>query len=340
MITTQTVNKTLRTRALGLAVIGLIAALTFTATDADAKRLGGGKSVGKQAPASTLQREAAPSAPAGAANAAPAMPATPAAKPAAPAAAPAAAAATGAAAKSGASRWLGPIAGIAAGLGLAALASHFGFGDALASFMLIALVAVAAGLALRWFLARRASGAQPAYAGAYRDTGLGQEASVPSWQPPIARMPTGSTASVGSAPLAAPAAAASASAVPLPAGFDADGFVRNARVYFVRLQAAYDSADLADLREFTTPELAAEFERDLAARGDQPNRTEVQHLDAALLGVELGESEAMATVRFSGLLREGVNAGAQPFDEVWNFTRPVNGQGGWVLAGIQQLEGA
>jgi predicted lipid-binding transport protein (Tim44 family) len=44
----------------------------------------------------------------------------------------------------------------------------------------------------------------------------------------------------------------------------------------------------------------------------------------------------MASVRFYGVIREGVGANAQPFDEIWNLTKPSVGAGGWVLAGIQQ----
>ncbi|RPH44918.1 MAG: Tim44 domain-containing protein [Burkholderiales bacterium] len=328
-------------RTFWIALIALFAATTIGLADAEAKRMASGKSVGKQAPSGVMQRDASPSSPSGAApagaSAAPAAPAAAAAPSAAAAARPAAAPAAAAAA-SGGKRWLAPLAGLAAGLGLAALASHLGFGDELASFMLIALLAMVALVVVRMIMSRRAAAAapqRPAYAGAYGYTGLGQEASVPNYQP-------------------VPAAAASreqpidtvrAAAQPVvsgnvPAGFDAEGFVRNAKVYFVRLQAAFDAGDTADLREFTSPEMFAELKLEIDERNGAPNQTDVVTLDAQLLGVESGSAEHLASVRFSGMLREQPNAAPEAFDEVWNFERPASGQGGWVLAGIQQLSRA
>ena len=328
-------------RNVWLAVIAVFAAATIGLADAEAKKLGGGRNVGKQAPDSTMQRSATPSTPAGAQGAAPAGPAAAPAAPSAPAAAPSAAAPRPAApaaapAAGGASRWLGPVAGIAAGLGLAALASHLGFGEELASFMLIALLAIVALVVVRMVLSRRAAARrEPAYAGGYAYSGLGQEASVPTWQPPAA---AGGAAPAEPAKVTAqPVAARPAAAGPVPAGFDAEGFVRNAKVYFVRLQAAFDAGDTADLREFTSPEMFAELKLEIDERRGAPNQTDVVTLDAQLLGVEAGATEHLASVRFSGMLREEAGAQAEPFDEVWNFSRPTSGQGGWVLAGIQQI---
>jgi predicted lipid-binding transport protein (Tim44 family) len=330
-------------KTLWLAVIAVFAAASIGLADAEAKRLGGGRSIGKQAPDSTMQRGATPASPAGAQGtqgaapsgqaATPASPASPAAaapRPGAPAAAPAAA---------GGNRWLAPVAGIAAGLGLAALASYMGFGEELASFLLIALLAVAVLVVVRMVLSRRAAGArrEPAYAGASQYSGLGQQqSSAPRWQatPP----------SAGAAPVAEPprtaAAAQPVAAGPVPEGFDVDGFVRNAKVYFVRLQAAFDAGDTEDLREFTSPEMFAELKLEIDERRGSANQTDVVTLDAHLLGVDGGAGEHMASVRFSGMLREQPGAPAEPFDEVWNFTRPASGQGGWVLGGIQQLSRA
>jgi predicted lipid-binding transport protein (Tim44 family) len=329
-------------KTLWLAVIAVFAAATIGLADAEAKRLGGGRTLGKQAPDSTMQRGATPASPAGAQGsqgaapagqaAAPSTPASPAAtapRPGAPAAAPAAA---------GGNRWLAPVAGIAAGLGLAALASYMGFGEELASFLLIALLAVAVLVVVRMVLSRRAAGArrEPAYAGASQYSGLGQQpSSAPRWQPP--------PSPAGAAPAAEPprtAAAHPAAAGPVPEGFDVDGFVRNAKVYFVRLQAAFDAGDTDDLREFTSPEMFAELKLEIDDRKGTANQTDVVTLDAQLLGVDSAAGEHMASVRFSGMLREQPGAPAEPFDEVWNFTRPASGQGGWVLGGIQQLSRA
>ncbi|MEI7447891.1 MAG: Tim44-like domain-containing protein, partial [Burkholderiales bacterium] len=229
-------------------------------------------------------------------------------------------------------RWLAPLAGLAAGLGLAALASHFGFGDELASFMLIALLALVAVVVVRMLMSRRsAAQPQPAYAGAYRTTGLGQEASVPNWQP-VPASPASSAQ-----PVDVVRAAAEPVHGAVPAGFDVEGFERSAKVYFVRLQAAFDAGDVQDLREFTSPEMFAELKLEIDERQGRTNRTDVVTLDGRLIGVETGPTEHLASVRFSGMLREEAGAAAEPFDEVWNFARPADGSGGWVLAGIQQL---
>ncbi|WP_247364106.1 Tim44 domain-containing protein, partial [Ralstonia pseudosolanacearum] len=124
----------------------------------------------------------------------------------------------------------------------------------------------------------------------------------------------------------------------VPADFDTQAFLRNAKVYFVRLQAAWDAGNLNDIREFTTPEMFAEIKMDLTDRGTVPNKTDVVSVEAELLGIETHPTEYLASVRFSGMIREETSAPAQPFAEVWNLTKPTQGSGGWVLAGIQQLQ--
>jgi predicted lipid-binding transport protein (Tim44 family) len=192
---------------------------------------------------------------------------------------------------------------------------------------------VGALVVVRMIMARRAASRQtPAYASGYAYTGLGHEASVPNYQPVPA-----SAASREQPIDAVRAAAEPVASGHVPDGFDVDGFVRNAKVYFVRLQAAFDAGDTADLREFTSPEMFAELKLEIDERNGAPNQTDVITLDARLLGVETGSADHLASVRFSGALREQPNAATEPFDEVWNFERPSAGQGGWVLAGIQQL---
>ncbi len=131
------------------------------------------------------------------------------------------------------------------------------------------------------------------------------------------------------------AAAAAGTASSVPAGFDSEAFVRNAKVYFVRLQAAWDEGNMTDIREFTTPEMFAEVKVDLASRGADKNQTDVVQLDAELLGVEERGNQYEASVRFHGLIREAPGASAAPFDEVWNLSK--SGSEGWLLAGIQQI---
>lgn len=294
--------------------VAVVAALAFAIPDAEARRLGGGKTFGKQS-TNVTQRSATPQQPA----AAPQAPAKP----------------NAAAAPGGGNRWLAPVAGLAAGLGLAALASHLGFGEELASFMLIALMAFAALIVFRMLTARRtAGGPRPAYQGGYSPANLGQEATVRYSPLPQA---AGSAPMLQPVPSVGPAAEVPPGTWRIPADIDADAFVRTAKVQFVRLQAAFDAGDLNDLREFTSPEMYAELKLDIDERSGAANRTDVVTLDAELLGIETSAVEHIASVRFTGMIREDANGEAKPFDEVWNLVKPVDGGGGWVLAGIQQL---
>jgi predicted lipid-binding transport protein (Tim44 family) len=92
-----------------------------------------------------------------------------------------------------------------------------------------------------------------------------------------------------------------------------------------------------DLREFTSPEMFAEMKQQLLERGASANHTDVVTLDAEMLGLEQIGNEHLASVKFSGMIRESENAQAEPFTEVWNLSKPVSGAGGWILAGIQQM---
>src|SRR5690606_361085 len=142
-----------------------------------------------------------------------------------------------------------------------------------------------------------------------------------------------------SAALAAPAQGQVATD-PIPGDFDVDRFMHAAKVCFVRLQAANDQNRVDDLREFTSPEMFAELSLEMRERGAVEQSTDVVTLEGRLLGVEhIGEGGAteLASVRFDGMLREASDEAAQPFSEVWNFTRPTDRSSGWVLAGIQQV---
>ena len=300
--------------ALMIAVLGV----TVAVSSAEAKRLGGGGSFGKSSP--TFSRPA----PMQNANQAAAAPRP--AQPGAPAPA---------------SPWKGILGGALLGLGLGALLSHFGLGGAFASMLgtllMVALIAFAAMMLFR-MLARKQAGPQeqrPAYAGpGYQDTGL----SMPQHdERPIARNMTPEIGSnLGGA--AAPAAAASSTAgTPgVPADFDTAGFLRHAKTNFIRMQAAWDRADVNDIREFTTPEMYGELKMQLTERGASPNHTDVVSIDAELMGIETTQYEHLASVRFHGMIREAEHAAAEPFSEVWVLTKPVSGQGGWLLAGLHQ----
>ena len=307
------------------------AALVTASFDAEARRAGGGSSVGRQSSNVTQQRQAT-TPPAAANNTAGAT--------AAPAAAGAATAgAAGAAAKSGASRWLGPIAGIAAGLGIAALLSSMGLSGAFAEFLSSALLIGLVVFAIM-FIVRRLRGAGPRTAtqGAF---GGANNASAGQQQKPMWR----ESLQPAAAPAAAPVAAAAEPAVLpkagednnwfVPGDFDTPNFLKQAKDQFVRIQAIWDSGSTDRLREFLTDDLITELKPQLAERGAAPNKTEVVLLNAELLGIEKVADGHLASVRYSGMLREEVGAEAFRFEEVWNLFKADGA--GWLLAGIQQI---
>jgi predicted lipid-binding transport protein (Tim44 family) len=123
----------------------------------------------------------------------------------------------------------------------------------------------------------------------------------------------------------------------LPAGFDAPAFERIAKMIFIRLQAANDSADLNDLRAFTTPEMFAAVKLDLQERGTAPQTTDVVRIDAEVLDVASEAERQVVSVRFHGLIREEKDGAAAPFDEVWHLVRPSDGSREWAIAGIEQM---
>ncbi|MFM0060538.1 TIM44-like domain-containing protein [Paraburkholderia phytofirmans] len=310
-------------RRIGLiAMVGLIMAGSLASLDAEARRMGGGRSIGRQS--NSVTQQSAPSQPSQGnqamqqrAQPAPAPAPTPAAQP-------------------NRSRWLGPIAGLAAGLGIAALLSHFGLGGAfagaMANIIVIAIIAMIGIWLIRRFMGRKRDSAQPAYAGS--SPSLNSGGTGYSQEPRYSAPPTGSYLEPQGNPLNTPTVN---TAPVVPAGFDSEAFLRNAKVYFVRLQAAWDVGNTEDIREFTTPEMFAEVKVDLSSRGAETNQTDVVQLNAELLGVEERANEYFASVRFSGLIREAPGAAAEPFVEVWNLSKANRPGEGWLLAGIQQV---
>lgn len=311
-------------------VIGVVAA-TF-ALDAEAqRRLGGGKSFGKQSP-QVQQRQATPP-----------QQQTPPQAAQQPGTAAAPAAATGAAA-AGAARAASPmrnmLIGAAAGLGLMALASWLGFGETLATIMLFVLLGVVLMMVVGYFMRRGAAnrGPQPAYQGAGPGAGHGDFGRPQPAPQPMQRSALESSggARPGSAMDEFLRGGAVNPAEPwgVPAGFDTEGFLRNAKSYFAKLQSSWDSGSLEELQEFTTNEMFIALTHELRARSGNTT-TQVESIDATLLGVETVAGEHVASVRFSGMLK--VDGEVEAVDEVWNLSKPVNGKHGWLLAGIQQI---
>jgi predicted lipid-binding transport protein (Tim44 family) len=309
-------------------IIGALAA-TF-AFDADAqRRFGGGRTFGRQSP-QVQQRQAAPQqtpqqtpqqSQAGATQQAPAAAA--AAKP-APAVAPR-------------SPWRGALMGLAAGLGIAALASWLGLSEALTMILTVLLVGMAVML-LAGFVLRRLGGRapQPAYSSARsKSPGTYSNVGYETSPAPLQRVATVGTGSVRPGSAMDQFMRGNGASAPwgIPAGFDTKAFLAAAKDNYARLQQAWDSGNLDDLAEFTTNEMFVTLTHDLHDRAGK-TRTEVTSLDAELLGIESTADEHIASVKFDGTLK--VDGEIERVSEVWNLAKPVRG-GGWVLAGIQQL---
>jgi predicted lipid-binding transport protein (Tim44 family) len=227
--------------------------------------------------------------------------------------------------------WMGPIAGLAAGLGLAALASHLGFGEGLANMLMIGLLVMAALAVVGFILRKRAASQQPAMAGmgGMQVAGAGAGQAAPAQRAYDVAMPApGIGSGIGSN--LAPASG-------IPADFDVPAFVRNAKVQFIRLQAANDAGNLDDIREFTTPEMFAEVKMDITERGTVAQHTEVLGVDASVIEVVQEPARYVVSVRFTGTTREDHSPAAEAFDEIWHLVKPRAGTGGWLLSGIQQV---
>ena len=119
----------------------------------------------------------------------------------------------------------------------------------------------------------------------------------------------------------------------VPADFDAAGFEKIAKQVFIRLQAANDAGDQADLRRFTTPEMYANIQQELLERNGQTQRTEVLQLDARVIDTATEAGQQVVSVRFWGLVREQSEQAATDFDEIWHLVKAGEG---WLIAGIQQ----
>ncbi len=314
-----------------LAVV-LTGAFSF---DAEARRLGGGKSMGRQS-SNVTQRQATP----------PAAPANPSQSAATAGAAGAGTAAAGAAARK---PWGAMLGGLAAGLGLAWLANALGLGPAFANLLLILLLVMVA-MAVIGMIRRARAPAQRgmAYQGAgaanpitprqYNPTKVGNDASARPWEGPTAQFDP--SAAAGGSIIGSGLRGSQSWGV--PADFDIAGFTEAAKRNFVTLQDAWDRADIPALRAMMTDGMLAEVQQQLAERErDTPgrsNQTEVVMLDAQLLGIEELDDVYMASVEFSGMIREDPSAGPSPFREVWNMTKPRSGRGGWLVAGLQALQ--
>lgn len=285
-----------------LMVLCTVIAFSLLAVDADAaRRLGAGKSFGIQRNM-TAQPAAKP-------PAQPAQPAAPAATP-APIAQPQ---------PSGMSRWLGPLAGLAVGAGLASLFMNNGMAGGLGGILMVGLLAAAAMFAWR-MLRSKPLGGDLQYAGA-NAAPIGSAGGMPR---------------IGSALGSTPQEPATAAPPRFPPDFDAEQFARHARQNFARLQQANDKRDLSIMRDYMTPQLYAEISAEIDPMGPL-QKTEITALEVNVLEVVTENAFHIASVRFTGAMRDAADGALESFDEVWHLEKPVDGSSGWLIGGIQQL---
>lgn len=340
--------------------IVLMVCMAFGSLNADAaKRLGGGKSVGQQS-SNVTQRDAAGPAKPPAQNAANGAPAG----------------AAGAAAAAPKRPWGAMLGGLAAGLGLAWLAHSLGLGEAFGQFIMIAmavmLVMVVVGMIMRARNAKAQTGSaggagvgglalqgagapvDVATARSYNPSNVGNDASARPWERnsmsfEASRVGADAVLGVGGASMIG-AGLRNANTWGIPVDFDQNGFLTAAKANFVSLQSAWDRSDIPALRAMMTDTMLAEIKSQLADRdthreasatgmpaAQAVNITEVVMLDAQLLGIEDVGDHYMASVEFSGMIREEPSSGPNAFREVWNMSKPKTG-GGWLVAGVQALQ--
>lgn len=309
-----------------------------------ARRMGGGKSFGQQSNQVT-KRDAAPQTPAAPAqNAAPAN-----------------AAKSGAAPAAAAARkpWGAMLGGLAAGLGLAWLASSLGLGEAFGNILMMLLIGAAVVFIIGMVMRARRNGSSSAGglamqgAGAsaensatfkqYSPDNVGNDASARPWEAQNTRFDASAAAQSSGSMIGSGIGSGLSGSQNwgIPSGFDVDSFIIAAKRNFVTLQYAWDRSDISALRAMMTDAMLLEIRNQLSEREaqypGQPNKTEVVMLDAQLLGIEEQADVYMASVEFNGMIREDAASGPSSFREVWNMTKSKQG-GGWLVAGVQALQ--
>ena len=300
-----------------MAVVFIFGLSTLALHAEAAKRMGSGKSIGTQRQASQDRATATTSPTA-------ASPSTAAAAP--------------------SKSWMGPVAGIAAGLGLAALASHLGFGEELASMLMMVLMLAFAVLVFGFLMRKRAvskpykngmnTGLQYSNVGAgVTGKESGHEKNTLAYKAYMRSQGKNSAeSSIGSS-----IGLASLTGRSIPAGFDTVGFENNAKANFLSLQTANDSGDLEYIRQLTTHDLFSHIKQDFAERGTNAEKNHVQHLNAEVIKVIKDADQYLVSVRFSGALRDSSGETEESFDEIWHLVKPLQGNSGWLLSGIQQI---
>ena len=270
------------------------AAMFMVVQDADARRFGGGKSFGRQS--SSVNRTATPQRSTQSGST------------------------TGQ--RSGASRWLGPLAGLAAG-GL--LASMF-MGDGFSGIQFMDILIIGGIIFAIFFFMKKMRGG-----------GLQRQSVAAAGGPGGAGHPGGMQVPDIGSNLGGGSGAPGGLSQQAPKWFDANGFLKGARGQFMTMQEAWDTQDMDKIRETVTPDLYAELSTERNSLGSD-NHTEVVTLNSEILGYTHEPSRIVVSVRMSGMIKEAIGAQAEPFDEVWHVQRSTSDpSANWYVAGIQQM---
>ncbi|UJP05162.1 MAG: Tim44-like domain-containing protein [Nitrosomonas sp.] len=227
-----------------------------------------------------------------------------------------------AAAPSSGSKWGGALAGLAAGGLLAALFMGGAFENiSMMDIMVLLLLAVGVFFVIRMMRKPSADSRSPAM----QYSGMNTTTQDRFTAPPAAATGVGD----GAAPQQQTA---------IPADFDVGLFLKHAKASFINLQAANDRGDLEEIRGYTTPAMFAEISAQIGARSGAQQQSEVMFIDADLLEVDTGNDIAVASVRFTGEMRELPDGDSESFNEIWHVQKDVkDSRATWLLAGIQQV---
>lgn len=274
--------------------LALCLSLSFSLDASAAKRFGGGQSMGS-AP-SHQTRQASPS------QQSATTPAQPGRAPGAP---------------SGASRWLGPLAGIAAGGLLASMFMGDGFeGFQLLDFLLIALVA----FVIFRFISSRRRKQQPQVA----------MAGHPAYQREV--QPDAAPAS----PFGGASGSAARPAIQAPAWFNEQNFLGAAREHFLALQQHWDANEMDKIAEFVTPHMLQFLRQERTSLGEGYQSTYIDNLSVQLDGLDDRADKTIATLTFSGVSKDSRFDKGETFSESWNMERQPGENQPWLIAGIRQ----
>ena len=220
--------------------------------------------------------------------------------------------------------FMGPIAGLAAGLGLAALASYMGIGEELMSFLLILLAGIAIFFIVRLVLRNMQS--QPSLVGASSSFNRSNiESSTPK------KRVMGSTSSSQN------------TQKETISQDEIKSFLENSKKQFIEIQKIWDSRNIDNLKSFCTDDLILDLSRQINERTNLSEKTSITELNASWQGMNTyfskdGHEVDEVYVLFSGMVRENDNSVSKEFSEIWTLQRLKSTNDGWLIAGITQNE--